>query len=253
MALCQQAHGINPLKYLTLFYNQGMGLESVITLWALSSFILFSSMIIHLFFWVKKRYRCLNFGLEKLNRSCLNLFLVPAYFMFGGALIYLTTMVKRYFSMDVIDKDGWNFGQVVAVLAWVPSSLDFIYCISLCCVPWFKKHLPRRICEYLETSVVHLTNTRCPQEQVLTFHTLTDHVLPSKAHTTAHFFESKRLASTMTSEYRPLGTSTNANWSSQGHASQYELLHAGVDKLPLSEHIELREESTRETIETEEA
>lgn len=44
--------------------------------------------------------------------------------LFSLALVYEYVMVRAYQEMDVIDMNGWTFGQVVAVLFWAPPLFD---------------------------------------------------------------------------------------------------------------------------------
>lgn len=142
MALCQQTRGIDPMRYLTLFYNQGPvpNVRNVPALSAWSSFILAILVGRQLYSW---RKRTTGGNLKRTNRRRLrwveavvgsprlsNLVLfVVASIISGLALGYQVVMVLQYYHMDVIDMHGWPFGQVVAVLFWVPP---FIECIRSC-------------------------------------------------------------------------------------------------------------------------
>lgn len=161
-------------------------------------------------FSTKKTFRNFSSSLKKSKRLLLTLVHCLTSIIFVLALIHQAMMIKLYFQMDVIDKNGWTFGQVVAVLLWVPLVFD---CFCLFCGPYFKKRIPQWI----------------------------NHVPNSKKHTASHFFEATGLSLSMSSDYRPLGTSINLNWSSPGHDSKSEPLHDSVNKRPLSEDIEMRE------------
>lgn len=47
--------------------------------------------------------------------------------IFGLCLGYQAQMVQKYASMDVIDWDGWKFGQIIAVTVWFPPILDYLH------------------------------------------------------------------------------------------------------------------------------
>ncbi len=49
--------------------------------------------------------------------------------LFSLCLGYQFVMVNIYRLMDVIDFDGWTFGQVVAVLFWVPPALEIFHSV----------------------------------------------------------------------------------------------------------------------------
>jgi hypothetical protein len=154
MTLCQQTHGIDPLHYLTLFYNQGhvLNVRTVRAFWPWSSFILAILVSIQLYSWTKKTFRSSNFSLKKTNRRLLPTLVLSAVLVasiiFVLALVCQALMVIQYSKMDVIDWDGWTFGQVVAVLFWVPPLME---CIFLFCVPFFMVRIRSCIGEYLET------------------------------------------------------------------------------------------------------
>lgn len=182
MTLCQQTHGIDPLHYLTLFYNQ-RGVPNVRTipaLWAWSSFILAILVGIQLYSWTKKTSRSSNLSLKKTNRRRLPwaeavvefsrlpvlvfFAVVVASIIFGLALGYQAQMVIRYSRMDVIDWDGWTFGQVVALLFWVPLLLECIHS----CIGEYLEILSCALYQHLLPSRA-VTNIPHPYRQCLAF------------------------------------------------------------------------------------
>lgn len=67
----------------------------------------------------------------KLRLLCTSLgmrftFLTLTTLLFILSLVYEYEMVQVYRKMDVIDLTGWTFGQVVAVMLWVPLLLEAI-------------------------------------------------------------------------------------------------------------------------------
>lgn len=59
--------------------------------------------------------------------------------IFSLTIAYEYVMVRAYQDMDVIDTNGWTFGQVVAVLFWAPPLCDATQSLlgksfPLCCV-----------------------------------------------------------------------------------------------------------------------
>lgn len=145
MVLCQEWMGTNPLQSLSKFFNKDSipNISNVPMVWALTAvalIILTSSQACQalkssgLFFRKDpqtiridfRRRRGIFKGLaEGLASPWASFFiLLPTVSLFSLALAHEYVMVRVYQEMDVIDMNGWTFGQVVAVLFWVPPLFD---------------------------------------------------------------------------------------------------------------------------------
>lgn len=143
MVLCQEWTGSNPMAYLNDFYNQNMitNIHNVPVLWAHATLILLVLMVLQT---LERRQRSSSGCIpsEKVTptkqRTILRriplplphgwkfLLLLTAIMTFCFALSCQYVLVSTYQAMDVIDTDEWSFGQVVAVLIWVPTLLEIV-------------------------------------------------------------------------------------------------------------------------------
>jgi hypothetical protein len=148
ITLCPQTIGNDPLEYLALFYNKGgiPNLKTMPLLWAWSTFILIIlaiNQIRHCFEPVHQNHsRSLNF-MQSTWSLCLRILAHPASLilastLFGLALGYQAQMLRQYARSDVIDWYGWSFGQVVAVVIWVPPIADYIH-------EWLREYFAQRV------------------------------------------------------------------------------------------------------------
>jgi hypothetical protein len=57
---------------------------------------------------------------------------LAAFFMFlFGTLYYQAGMLYQLSRMDVLDWDGWSFGQIAAVTVWVPVVVEYVHNLLL--------------------------------------------------------------------------------------------------------------------------
>lgn len=141
MSLCQENMHNDPLKYLMLFYNKQSlpNIKTVILLWLWTTIVLAVLQIRQISSGQKTpsasklstpatRVRGSRARLAAiLNNATTQLIAVlAASLVFGLAFGYQARMVIQYFQMDVVDKNGWSFGQWVAVLFWIPPLIDFV-------------------------------------------------------------------------------------------------------------------------------
>lgn len=136
MALCHQLTGVEPLMYLDNFFNKGTipNIKTIPILWGWTTLVLLV-LICHQIGKAltggdikdgevvnsKTKFRSIfSFGL---------LFVAVSGFCLG--LAYEFRVVTEYQKMDVIDKKGWTFGQVVAVLFWLAPLLDSLRSIFI--------------------------------------------------------------------------------------------------------------------------
>lgn len=146
MALCHQLTGEEPLIYLDSFFNKNPvpNIKNISVLWVFATAVLFVAIARQAFqSWKKKGEESVEAthkpGLTALaesrsvkkktsaffNRKAVRFgLLVLTTAIFCLALAYEFRVVREYQKMDIIDKRGWSFGQVVAVLFWVPPLLD---------------------------------------------------------------------------------------------------------------------------------
>lgn len=146
MALCHQLTGAEPLVYLDSFFNKNPipNIKNVPMLWAYATAVLFALVGRQAFqSWkgqgensveatqkpgltaLAESRRAKTKASSFFNRKAVrfSLFLLTTT-IFCLALGYEFRVVREYQKMDIIDKRGWSFGQVVAVLFWVPPLLD---------------------------------------------------------------------------------------------------------------------------------
>lgn len=143
MVLCQEWTGSNPMEYLNDFYNQKMvtNIHNVLILWAYATLVLLVLVVIHI---LGRRQRPLPGYIPSKNVSPTKqralfrriplpspqgwrfILLLISITLFSLALSCQYVMVSTYHSMDVIDTHEWSFGQVVAVLIWVPTLLEVV-------------------------------------------------------------------------------------------------------------------------------
>ncbi|KAG6364014.1 hypothetical protein INS49_009117 [Diaporthe citri] len=143
MVLCQEWTGSNPVEYLTEFYNQNMvtNIHNVPVLWAYATLVLLVLVVMQV---LGRRDRhtsgCASIKqvTPKKQRTLLGRFPLPSPQCWRFVLLLATTtlfslalscqyvMVSTYHAMDVIDTHEWSFGQVVAVLIWVPTLLEVV-------------------------------------------------------------------------------------------------------------------------------
>ncbi|TQW00943.1 hypothetical protein IF1G_00874 [Cordyceps javanica] len=146
MALCHQLTGAEPLVYLDQFFNKNPipNIKNVPVLWAFATAVLLVTVGRQAFqSWKGKDEEVVEAthkpGLTALADSMRTKRRASAFFnrkavrfgmtlltttIFCLALGYEFRVVREYQKMDIIDKRGWSFGQVVAVLFWVPPLLD---------------------------------------------------------------------------------------------------------------------------------
>jgi hypothetical protein len=145
MALCHQLTGEEPLAYLDQFFNKSPvpNIKTVPVLWGYTTVILAILVLRQILGQFSKgsqppqatqrpgqtnrvrRLNCLPAILQRPATKFTLLLLATTLFCF--ALGYEFRVVREYQKMDVIDKQGWSFGQVVAVLFWVPPVLDVFH------------------------------------------------------------------------------------------------------------------------------
>ena len=155
MVLCQEWTGSNPLGYLAGFYNQEMipNIHNIPIIWVYTTLVFLVLVILQLRHKDPARGRTpiqvfapglkVTFS-QRLGRGLRSLefqfFLLSlAVVIFSLTLGYQYSMVSTYEEMGVIDKGSWAFGQVVAVLFWVPALLEAVksyfgmYCAARRC------------------------------------------------------------------------------------------------------------------------
>lgn len=117
MSLCKQTFDTDPLIYLDWFLNYWSipNIKTVPVLWVLSTVVLLCLVALQFLD---------NRPSHKINARVRLASLYLGSLLFGLALGYQTRMIQIYTAMDVIDWDGWTFGQVVALLFWVPPLVD---------------------------------------------------------------------------------------------------------------------------------
>lgn len=145
MVLCQEWMDTNPLRKLSEFFNKGTvpNISNVSLIWAYTAIVLLT-LISHQAIQacevrgmsVKKAPQAFQVApiqrrgifhrlVEGLASPWARFFiLLLTVMLFSLTLFYEYVMVRAYQDMDVIDTDGWTFGQVVAVLFWAPPLFD---------------------------------------------------------------------------------------------------------------------------------
>ena len=139
MSLCQQLRGTNPLAYLTGFFNQSSipNIKTVPLLWGWTTLILLTLVARQAFGLGpqpsddEKDHHDASKPKPTYHPSLLaKTSFVLATIIFSLCLGYQFVMINTYRLMDVIDFDGWSFGQIVAVLFWVPPALEVMHSLS---------------------------------------------------------------------------------------------------------------------------
>ncbi|KIX04569.1 uncharacterized protein Z518_05439 [Rhinocladiella mackenziei CBS 650.93] len=146
IALCPQTIGNDPLEYLAGFYNQGNipNLQTAPLLWGWSTLILIVLSVNQIGHSLGLRREAPSrpqspiksartWVIRVLNHP-VTLFLACT--LFGLCLGYQARMLLKYSRSDVIDWDGWSFGQVVAVVIWIQPVADYLRL-------WLRDHLRR--------------------------------------------------------------------------------------------------------------
>lgn len=143
MVLCQEWTGSNPMEYLNDFYNQKMvtDIHNVPVLWTYATLGLLVLVVMQI---LGRRQRPHPGYVPSKNLTPTKqrtlfrripmpspqgwkfLLLLAAIALFSLALSCQYVMVSTYHAMDVIDTHEWSFGQVVAVLIWVPTLLEVL-------------------------------------------------------------------------------------------------------------------------------
>jgi len=148
LALCQEWVGKSPLETLSEFYDQSTlpNRAMVKYIWAYNTGVFFVILALQLREFTRERYYgarlksafrmvpglkgTLEAGLLWKFERVINsngiwmTVLTLNTLLFILTLVYEYSMVRVYADMDVIDKDGWKFGQVVALMLWVPLLLE---------------------------------------------------------------------------------------------------------------------------------
>lgn len=153
--------GTNPLENLSGFFNKGTfpNISNVSLVWAFTAIVLFILTALQAIQACKGRgvsikkapqtlravpiqrygiFNRLSEGLASPWAAFVILLLTAT--LFSLTLAYEFVIVRAYQEMDVIDTNGWTFGQVVAVLFWVPPLFDAAQ--SLLGKPYFGPHNP---------------------------------------------------------------------------------------------------------------
>jgi hypothetical protein len=134
IALCPQTIGNDPLDYLAGFYNQGgiPNLHTMPLLWGWATLVLLVIAAIQAVRAVAERQP----QSQKPASTPAGWFgkivghpvtLLVACTLFGLCLGYQAEMLRKYSGSDVIDWNGWTFGQVVAVVIWVQPIADYMH------------------------------------------------------------------------------------------------------------------------------
>ncbi|KAH6661312.1 hypothetical protein BKA67DRAFT_81626 [Truncatella angustata] len=130
MMLCQQMLGTNPLFYMTQFYNHEKvpSLETVPLLLAWSTVVLLGVVAVQCLPALGETSTKVWHNAARVIRipepvvKALPIILSSTLFMLSIA--YYVDMVVVYQRMDLIDWRGWDFGQVVAFLLWLPTLIE---------------------------------------------------------------------------------------------------------------------------------
>ena len=140
IALCPQTIGNDPLDYLAGFYNDGgiPNLHTMPLLWGWTTFILtllIANQVQHAIGCGKPGSPARFLSAWRIITRLLAhpIALLVACTIFGLCLGYQAEMLRKYSGSDVIDWDGWSFGQVVAVVIWVQPVADYIHI-------WWRKY-----------------------------------------------------------------------------------------------------------------
>lgn len=143
MVLCQEWTGSNPMQYLSDFYNQTLitNIHKAPVIWAYLTLVLLGLVLMQV---VGRRDRPIS-GCAPIKQVTPTkrrilvrripwlspqfwefLLLLATTTIFLLALRCQWVMVRTYQAMGVIDTHEWSFGQVVAVLIWVPALLEVV-------------------------------------------------------------------------------------------------------------------------------
>lgn len=143
MVLCQEWTGSNPMEYLSDFYNQNLitNIYKVPAIWAYVTLVLLVLILMQV---IGRRDRPIS-GCAPIKevtptkrrillrrtpwlspQSWEFLLLLATITPFSLALRCQYVMVRTYHAMGVIDTHEWSYGQVVAVLIWVPALLEVV-------------------------------------------------------------------------------------------------------------------------------
>lgn len=145
MVLCQEWMGANPLQRLSEFFNKGTipNISNVSLIWAFTAVVILTLISDQ----ATKAWKGRDTGIKKARQALRRApiqrrgifhrlvegltspwarfsILLLTVMLFSLTLYYEFVMVRTYQEMDVIDMDGWTFGQVVAVLFWAPPLFD---------------------------------------------------------------------------------------------------------------------------------
>lgn len=144
--LCYQLTGTDPVGFLSGFYDNSSfaNIKTVPLLWIWTTLVLLVLITRHLVATTQKRSDAVGQlppakpqGLDRSKRpSGFHAFLSKPLFtffilslatsLFFLCLLYQYLLVRANALMDVVDQKGWSFGQVVALLFWVPPFLDIL-------------------------------------------------------------------------------------------------------------------------------
>ncbi len=145
IALCPQSIGNDPLEYLAGFYNQGgiPNLHTMPLLWGWSTFILILLGINQLRHFIGEQKSPTQMKPASKWTLAIRVFghpitLLLAGTLFGLSLGYQAEMLRKYSRSDVIDWDGWSFGQVVAVVVFAQPVADYLHL-------WLRKYLLKHL------------------------------------------------------------------------------------------------------------
>lgn len=148
MVLCQEWMNTNPLRKLSEFFNKGTvpNISNVPLIWAFTAIVLLTLISRQVIqaregegMSIKKASQALRPApiqrrgvlhrlAEVLASPWARFFiLLLTVILFSLTLFYEYVMVRAYQDMDVIDKKGWTFGQVVAVMFWGPPVFDALF------------------------------------------------------------------------------------------------------------------------------
>lgn len=134
LVLCTQTIGTSPLAYLSGYYNASgiFDIDSIPIIWVWNMIclvLIFAAQVIrkpHFSSSMKKKRGTNILRLLYLTAShSVTLLIVPV--IFGLCLGYQAQMILNYTKMDVIDRHGWSFGQVVAVVVWFPPVIQYFH------------------------------------------------------------------------------------------------------------------------------
>lgn len=125
MSMCQENIHNDPLHYMMQFYNWNKfpGIQTVWLTWVLPTLVFIFLLVIRIVSFSKPRRGPTSFR----HRNIMRTFWVTSTALLFFSFIYQLLMYLRYKQMEVIDKDNWTFGQVVALMVWAPVLLDLFF------------------------------------------------------------------------------------------------------------------------------